>query len=164
MNRVLTAILLVISSWSNCVADEPLNWDVLRVANNNRKTFVETEIPESVRSLEGKPIHIRGYMVIDSVNKTKGIEKFAIWAETPDRPLNVNRWESLPLHKLVRVEMEVGHTTEFIINAPLEISGTISVDVKRVDGKFVAIYKIKAIEVSKATKREGFFPAAENDC
>lgn len=127
-------------------------------------TFVEADIPQSVRSLEGKPIQIRGYMVIHSVYKTQGIEKFAIWAETPENPVNAFHWESLPLHKLIVVEMEAGLSTEFIINSPIEIVGTMSVDLYRVDGVLTSIYKIKATKVTKATKRKGYFPAAGYGC
>lgn len=75
MTRVLLAILLGLVSLGNCAGVEPLNWDVLRVANNNRKSFVADDIPQSVRSLEAKPIQIRGYMVISSVFKTQGCKK-----------------------------------------------------------------------------------------
>ncbi len=65
------SLMLAVVVSSNSWADEPLDWDTLRVANNNRQTFVEADIPQSVVALVGKPMHIRGYMAVGSVSKGK---------------------------------------------------------------------------------------------
>ncbi len=161
MLKMLFSLMLALVVSSNSWADEPLEWDTLRVANNNRQTFVEADIPQSVVALVGKPMHIRGYMAVGSVSQREGLEKFGIWAETPDEGVSSNAWQTLPLHKFIWVEMDKGLSTNFILNAPVEISGTLSIDIRRVEGVVTSIYKMKAAKVSKATKRQGLFSAVD---
>ena len=157
-------MLSILASAHASLATEPLDWSKLAVENNNRQTFTDSDIPAAVRSFDGESIVIRGYMMVSSVYQTKGIGKFAIWAESKEKPINQNLWQQLPLHKIIIVEMDDGLVTDFVINAPLEISGTLSVDVVRSEGRVFSLYKIRAKKVLKSTKRDGYYCAAEPGC
>ncbi|WP_145418725.1 hypothetical protein [Planctomycetes bacterium K23_9] len=158
-------VLCVVLACSTIAVGEVFDLDALKFPSNDRQAFDENNVPASIRGHLNSTITIRGYMMVSSVTSTTDIKRFGMWAETTQKPVNLNAWKILPLHHMLYVEMSGDRSTELLINRPIEVTGKLTIDVIRdSDGTVGTVYKIQASRVSKATKRDGHFPAAGHGC
>ena len=160
---IAATALLFLSSLANSTE---VGWDTLQLPSDDREANLEKQaVVRNVANYVGHPISVRGHMMISSVYTSSGIKRFVLWAETKQKPINVNRWKSLPLHYIVVVEMEGDATADFVLNSPVKVTGQLVVDILRLeDGTIFSVYKIRATSVSRAQKREGFHKPVGHGC
>ena len=165
MTRITIAFttLLFLASLANSTE---VGWDTLQLPSDDREATLEKQaVLRNVANCIGHPISVRGHMMISSVYSSSGIKRFGLWAETKQKPINVNNWKSLPLHCIVVVEMEGDATADFVLNSPVKVTGKLAVEILRLeDGTIYSVYKIRATSVSRAQKREGFHKPVGHGC
>lgn len=142
-----------------------LEWADLDFQVQDRERFDVAQLPDRVRRLEGTRVQVRGYfheathslecnqfLLVGEINARATTTKFG--------PLPI---ENLPLHQLAAVKMVDGRTASFT-SRPVTVTGRLTFDVYRFDGRVVLVYRILADAVEPTAPRSGYHRALSSGC
>ena len=104
----------------------------------------DREIPKNILALDGKKVHIKGYMMpIDF--EDGGTNEFILTRVVPScfycQPPQLNDW--------VEVRMKEGKRVPYFPDSPIIISGKLEVGEKQEDGFVISLYTMEAVKVEE---------------
>ena len=178
-HRLLTGLILGIAATaapSFCIADKPqsaktetrqkvedrssndsskakgeINFDDLKFDIVKDQSFKATMLNKDVKSLEGKKVKLRGYILPATLYKEKGIEQFVLVRDNQECCFG----PGAALYDCVWIDMVPGKTTDFVTR-PVTVEGKFEIDTesyKYPDGAgpkgatHFAIFRIKGLSV-----------------
>jgi len=121
------------------------DFDLLKVLNMEPVVVNATEhFPEWLRNLDGKQIRVRGFMY--PPYQEHDLKIFVLARDNQICCFGRNP----KLYDLVRVDMQPGKTTHYILGRPFDVVGTFHIEPRMSDNKLRALYRIdNAIVIEK---------------
>lgn len=139
-----------------------VSFDDLKFAIEKDGDFKRSMLTKKVESLNNSTIRIRGYILPQSVSKSRGFEEFVLVRDNQECCFGPDA----ALYDCIVVRMEKGVTTEFVTR-PIVVEGRFEIkEFKYPDGdKHYAVYQLTASEVkqvaSTVLKTPGDGPGGE---
>ena len=175
--RALTAVAVLAPSLvvaTQALAESPddgvdenvriVDWQQLEFQLDDRSKFRVTDIPDSIRRLEGARVRMRGYFHPGSVFSQRGIKQFVLLGEIQTKAASdKSSWHEIPLHYWLTVEMAESQSATFTAK-PIEVTGRFAIKIRSFQGKPFAIFQIVADTVVRTEPRPGYHPAIMSGC
>lgn len=131
--------------------------DDLALPINNRSEYQPTKIPKKVLELNGKRVRIIGQMALSWDQGP--ITEFVFNGDTKHNTRDYSEaLDRLPLQNVIPVTMRKGTKTRST-HEPIELTGRLEIDVKRVGNQVLFLYKISDATVRAGEREEGFHPS-----
>lgn len=139
------------SSSSASKAKGEINFDDLKFDIEKDQAFEKSQLNEDVKSLVGKKVKLRGYILPATLYKEKGIEQFVLVRDNQECCFG----PGAALFDCVWIDMVPGKTTDFVTR-PVTVEGKFEIDTetyKYPDGagpkgaSHFAIFRIKGLSV-----------------
>ena len=139
------------SSSAASKAKGEINFDDLKFDIEKDQPFREAMLNKDVKSLEGKKVKLRGYILPATLYKEKGIKQFVLVRDNQECCFG----PGAALFDCVWIDMEPGKTTDFVTR-PVTVEGKFEIDpetYKYPDGagpkgaSHFAIFRIKGLSV-----------------
>ncbi len=119
-----------------------LTFDDLEFGIERDQDFDEAMLTHTIRSLEGKRVILRGFILSSSIFQQSGIQEFVLVRDNQECCFGPGAY----LYHNARVEMVPPKTADFSIR-PVTVEGTLSIQPWRAQGKCYSIYHIRADKV-----------------
>lgn len=122
-----------------------ISFDDIKLDIDKDGKFEKKLLTDQVKTLDGKSIAIKGYLLPTSVFQQKGIKQFVLVRDNKECCFG----PGAAIHDCIVIDMVDGATADFTTR-PIEVHGKFEVDTdtyRYPDGQYFAIYHMKATAV-----------------